>query len=155
MMCGLVCYAIVYGMVWYGMVWYVTVRYGMVYDLYGVVFYDILTIFYFVLHPDKTPPVISNCPADQTEITDYGFVPISWTEPTFSDNVGITNKLQTKTSGSQFKRGTTTTVYYIIFDAAGNSVNCSFTVTIKRESLFLLCIYGRAFFLGFVDNLFI
>ncbi|CAB3978528.1 sushi, von Willebrand factor type A, EGF and pentraxin domain-containing 1-like [Paramuricea clavata] len=89
---------------------------------------------YQVFVKDTTPPMISNCPADITQTTDFGLLPITWTEPTFSDNVGITNKLQTKTSGSQFKRGTTTKVHYFVFDAAGNSANCSFTVTIKSRT---------------------
>ena len=80
-----------------------------------------------------TPPVISNCPADMEHTTDYASVPMSWDEPTMSDNVGVTNKLQTKTSGSEFRRGTTTVVTYIIFDDAGNSANCSFKVTMKRK----------------------
>ena len=88
-------------------------------------------LLYFTV--DVTPPVITNCPANMEHTTDYALVPMSWNEPHISDNVGITSKLQTKTSGSKFRRSTTTLVAYIVFDDAGNSANCSFEVTIKRK----------------------
>ena len=88
---------------------------------------------------DITPPVITNCPSNIEKITDYALLPISWNEPTLTDNVGITKILKTKSSGSDFRRGTTTMVYYIAYDDAGNSANCSFSVTITRK--FTYCIF--------------
>ena len=143
------CGVVWYGMVWYGVVWYGIIRYDVVAMVwccvvwYGVVLCGMIWCgvvwcgvvwnddFYSYSTPlDTTPPVISNCPADATKQTDLAIETVSWNEPTFSDNVGVTHKLQTKTSGSQFRRGTTI-VHYIAFDAAGNSANCSFKVTVK------------------------
>ena len=77
---------------------------------------------------------MASCPVDITRKIDAIYEFVTWTEPTFTDNVGIANVLKTKASGSKFTRGSTTHVHYTAYDAFGNSVECRFSVTIKGTS---------------------
>ena len=78
---------------------------------------------------DTIPPVL-NLPANITTNTDPG-LPTAVVTYTFAptDNVGVTSSSCTPASGSTFALGTTT-VNCTASDAAGNTTNGSFTVTV-------------------------
>ncbi len=75
------------------------------------------------------PPVITNCPADQTVYVPSGScdIQVSWTEPT-ADGCGVT-MTQTHNPGDVFTAGVHT-VSYNFTDGSGNSSVCSFTVSV-------------------------
>jgi hypothetical protein len=79
---------------------------------------------------DNTQPTI-NCPANITVNAPMGTcsAAVSFTV-TASDNCSVPTVVTSKVSGSVFPLGTTTVVATAT-DAAGNSRNCSFTVTVK------------------------
>ncbi|NDW53878.1 HYR domain-containing protein [Aliiroseovarius sp. PrR006] len=81
---------------------------------------------------DTTPPTITNMPANITQSTDPGVAAavVSWTAPTYSDNVGVTSSGCFPSSGSTFSLGTTT-VTCSASDAAGNTTSESFSVTVN------------------------
>ncbi|XP_072046539.1 hyalin-like [Amphiura filiformis] len=81
---------------------------------------------------DTTPPEIISCPDDISETIQIGDKnkSISWSEPSASDvsgNVLLTS--QTYLSGDFFKPGKTR-IAYVFSDSDGNSVSCSFDVTL-------------------------
>ena len=71
------------------------------------------------------------CPNDITVSTDNGVcdAQVFWDPPTLSDNCGA-SITSTAEPGDTFPIGTTTVTYTAV-DAAGNSVSCSFDVTIE------------------------
>jgi hypothetical protein len=79
---------------------------------------------------DNTPPAIS-CPANRTvnAISGTCAAPVSFT-PTANDNCSVPTIVTDHLSGSSFPVGTTT-VHVTATDVAGNSSNCSFTVTVE------------------------
>jgi len=79
---------------------------------------------------DTEPPVISGMPDNITIDTDVpsGIV-VTWSEPTATDNVGVTSFDSTHNSGDTFPVGSTT-VTYTASDDAGNSADSSFTITV-------------------------
>ncbi|HBB94346.1 MAG TPA: hypothetical protein DC054_03055 [Blastocatellia bacterium] len=79
---------------------------------------------------DNTPPSIT-CPANivVNAIPGTCAVPVNFTV-TANDNCSSATIITSKTSGSSFPVGTTT-VNATATDVAGNSSNCSFTVTVK------------------------
>ena len=84
---------------------------------------------------DNEAPVFSGVPANITVNTDPGLstAVVNWTAPTANDNVdGAVTPVRTAgpASGSAFPVGTTT-VTYTATDAATNSSNASFTVTVN------------------------
>jgi hypothetical protein len=83
---------------------------------------------------DVTTPVISGCPADITFYTQDSnpancSQPVSWTEPTASDNCALASFTRDYSPGDAFPVGTTT-VTYTATDAAGNAATCAFEVTV-------------------------
>ncbi|MDX2108672.1 MAG: HYR domain-containing protein [Verrucomicrobiota bacterium] len=85
---------------------------------------------------DDQAPVISGCPSNMTVNTANGLATatVTWTAPTASDNVAVTNLTSTHNSGAIFPAGTTT-VTYTATDAAANSSTCSFTVTVVDDQM--------------------
>ena len=86
---------------------------------------------------DTENPVINNCPANLTinaANNQCGAV-ATWTNPTFVDNCGGGNLIQTAglANGALFPLGVNT-ITYTATDASGNSVTCSFTVTITDNT---------------------
>ena len=78
---------------------------------------------------DAEFPVLGSCPADIIiEDPDECQETVSWTPPSASDNCGVIMS-STHNPGALFPIGTTT-VTYTASDAAGNSVSCSFEVTL-------------------------
>jgi Ca2+-binding RTX toxin-like protein len=89
---------------------------------------------------DNEPPVISGIPADITILlpTREASIPVLWTPPTASDNIGITSFTSTHDLGDLFLPGTTT-VTYTATDAAGNITTASFNVIINETPVELFC----------------
>lgn len=78
---------------------------------------------------DSTAPVLSPCPANITVASDVP-VPVSWSDPTATDNCDpAPTVVSTPPSGSLFGPGVTT-VTCVATDAAGNTSQCQFTVTV-------------------------
>ncbi len=80
---------------------------------------------------DKTPPVITGCPANISVTAAVGATgaTASWTAPTATDNCSLQSLSASAQPGATFKIGATT-VIYTAKDAAGNTSTCSFTVTV-------------------------
>jgi len=91
-----------------------------------------MTATYVASSGDTTPPTITNMPADITQSTDPTFPSaiVSWTAPTYSDNVGVTSSGCLPASGASFNIETVT-VTCSAADAAGNTASASFTVTVN------------------------
>jgi hypothetical protein len=89
---------------------------------------------------DNQPPVITNCPADISVIaSDANGATVNYTAPSATDNCSATIAMTAgKASGSVFPIGVTT-VTYRATDAAGNSVDCSFTVTVTGRAPVISC----------------
>lgn len=86
---------------------------------------------------DTISPVIAGCPADimVEPNTNDCTPPVTWTEPTISDN--CTPTLTSNFSpGDNFPVGTTTVVYDGE-DESGNTASCSFDVTIDPSEIML------------------
>jgi len=80
---------------------------------------------------DVEDPVVT-CPENITISTALGACGafVTWAEPEYTDNCPGAMVSSTTPSGSIFLLGTTT-VTYTITDLSGNSVDCSFTVTVE------------------------
>ena len=84
-------------------------------------------------NPDVVAPTIAGCPSNITQSTNGSSANVSWTPPTASDNCTNSPSLtSTHQPGSSFPIGSTT-VIYTAMDNAGNSSNCSFTVTVNQQ----------------------
>ena len=83
---------------------------------------------------DIEPPSIHNCPQDIKVSNTLGTcdAQVSWTEPTATDNIGVTSFTSDHKPGETFPVGATT-VTYTARDAAGNTAICSFVVTVEDE----------------------
>ena len=77
-------------------------------------------------------PVISNCPSDINVPADdeYCGSNVTWTAPTATDNCSVT--LSSNHNPGDFFAIGTTTVIYTATDGSGNSVSCSFDVTVDE-----------------------
>lgn len=71
------------------------------------------------------------------ETTTADSVAVTWTPPTFTDNVNVTGVTSTKNPGDTFTVGSTN-VHYTAVDGASNSETCSFTVTIKSKYIYIV-----------------
>ena len=88
---------------------------------------------------DTTPPIVNGCPNPLNIIVPFGMnsVSVTWTEPTATDNSGITPTVtQSHQPGDSFPVGTTQ-VTYTFTDMVGNEALCSFTVTIGNLYFFI------------------
>lgn len=86
---------------------------------------------------DNTPPQNLTCPANMTVGTDFGncTAVVTYTLPTYTDNCSA-NLVQTAGlgSGSAFPQGITTETFTVT-DAGGNTVFCSFSITVVDNEL--------------------
>jgi probable HAF family extracellular repeat protein len=81
---------------------------------------------------DSTPPVITGCPGNITNVADQGLCSsvVTWTNPTAMDACdGAVAVSCLPTNGSRFSKGVTL-VTCSSRDASGNSNSCSFMVTV-------------------------
>ncbi|XP_022088734.1 LOW QUALITY PROTEIN: uncharacterized protein LOC110978223 [Acanthaster planci] len=90
-----------------------------------------VTCSFIVSVSDMESPVVVLCPNDTITGTDPGvdYANVTWTEPVFSDNVNYTTTAS-HMRGDRFEIGNTTVVYNAT-DEAGNSVQCSFVITVE------------------------
>ncbi|MCG9911082.1 MAG: HYR domain-containing protein [Flavobacteriales bacterium] len=101
-------------------------------DLYG----NVSTCSFNVTVVENVPPVISGCPSDisVSNDPDQCNAIVTWVAPTAFDNCGLASFTSTHNPGDVFPIGVTTVVYTAV-DSAGNSVTCSFTVTVNDTQL--------------------
>ncbi|XP_072169503.1 uncharacterized protein [Diadema setosum] len=88
-----------------------------------------------VYQVDSTAPQIIGCPGDMTRTLtlEQNSVQVFWTAPTASDNSGNAPTITSNFSpGDSFGLGEWRVVYTVT-DEAGNSVQCTFTITVIRE----------------------
>ncbi|KXJ15373.1 Sushi, von Willebrand factor type A, EGF and pentraxin domain-containing protein 1 [Exaiptasia diaphana] len=86
--------------------------------------------FYYVIVEDKTPPTAVNCPSKEIVVKGSNhLITVSWTEPTFTDNVAVVMTMSSKRPGHQMERDTSLNVRYTAVDAAGNTAHCDFRVS--------------------------
>ncbi|CAG2185791.1 Fibropellin-3,Sushi, von Willebrand factor type A, EGF and pentraxin domain-containing protein 1,Fibropellin-1 [Mytilus edulis] len=76
---------------------------------------------------DTEAPTVIYCPEYVQVVTANRLNIVNWTEPQFTDNVGIINVVQTHRSGQVFAYGEYD-VMYIAYDTENNTAICSFTV---------------------------
>ena len=57
---------------------------------------------------------------------------MNWSEPVFTDNVGVLNIVSNKKPGEEVERFTSLKVRYVATDAATNKGYCQFTITVER-----------------------
>ena len=81
---------------------------------------------------DVELPTITNCPVNISVSNTSGQCGrnVSWAVPVANDNCGLNSFTSTYSPGAFFPTGTTT-VIYTATDNNGNSVTCSFTVTVN------------------------
>ncbi|XP_031554917.1 sushi, von Willebrand factor type A, EGF and pentraxin domain-containing protein 1-like [Actinia tenebrosa] len=84
-----------------------------------------------VIIEDKTPPRVVYCPNNIYESSPGIDKVIIWRDPEFADNVKVTSVTSDKKPNQKFGLGETL-VLYVAKDAAGNTAQCSFSVTVKR-----------------------
>jgi len=84
---------------------------------------------------DKTKPKVTGCPRDIVRtLTGIGAV-ITWNEPVFTDNVKIDRiEYPIRKSGEHWTYGQSALLQYRAIDTSGNSVKCTFRVTIKSHT---------------------
>ncbi|RMD75553.1 MAG: HYR domain-containing protein, partial [Bacteroidetes bacterium] len=78
---------------------------------------------------DDLSPVFENCPADLVVQAAGAETPVSWTEPTATDNCALESVTATHQPGDLFPVGTTQ-VTYEAKDVNGQSSQCNFLVTV-------------------------
>ncbi len=83
-------------------------------------------------NPDVTPPVLANCPSNITVVTTGTGENINWTPPTATDNCSTPTVSGSYTPGQFFPIGIAV-VWYTATDAAGNSDECSFIITVEEQ----------------------
>lgn len=83
---------------------------------------------------DKEPPQVAHCPGDLWIISRNGSAQVTWDEPEFTDNVGVTRVIERSghRSGQTLLWGTYD-ITYIANDAAGNTATCGFKVSVLSE----------------------
>ncbi|XP_072013682.1 uncharacterized protein [Amphiura filiformis] len=86
-----------------------------------------------VLSVDSDAPIVSGCPNSARYPVPFGTssLPVTWVEPTASDNSGRQPTIsRTHQPGQAFPVGTTP-VTYTFTDSSGNEAQCSFTITVN------------------------
>ena len=88
-----------------------------------------VSVVFFSL--DVTPPTVQNCPSNITDRTNSLQKSVTWTPPTFTDNVAVVSVLSNREPGFIMDTYTSLTVQYTSSDAAGNVVYCTFDITLE------------------------
>ena len=101
----------------------------------------ILSLFSQLL--DEEAPNITNIPENikKIELSANAELPVTWTLPTATDNVGIRNFTFSHNPGDMFPSGNTT-IIYTATDLAGNQATIMFTVNGKMRG-FQICLFLR------------
>lgn len=86
-------------------------------------------LFCFTL--DVTPPSVQGCPASFSDKTNSLQKQVTWTEPTFTDNVRVASVLSNRKPGFEMATYTSITIQYTATDAAGNIAYCKFNITLE------------------------
>ena len=90
------------------------------------------TCTFDIIVNDVEMPVLSNCPSDIIiNDADDCEERVSWTPPVASDNCNVV--LSSSHNPGDLFSGGTTTVTYIAIDDGGNSVSCSFDITLVDD----------------------
>ena len=90
-----------------------------------------VTSSFTVTVTDGQAPTIDGLPADISVSNDPGqcAAVVTWTEPSATDNCGVTSFSSDETNGASYPVGTTT-VTYTAEDAQGNQTTASFNITV-------------------------
>lgn len=83
---------------------------------------------------DVTPPSVQNCPASFSDRTNSLQKHVTWTPPTFSDNVKVVSELSNRQPGFEMQTFTSITIRYTALDAAGNVAYCTFNITLEGST---------------------
>ena len=86
----------------------------------------------FISYIDRQPPSVVYCPDNIYQLIVGSTASVTWKLPEFSDNVKVVKVTSTKNPGDTFQLGSTN-VKYDSFDDSGNTVSCTFSVTLKGE----------------------
>ena len=90
---------------------------------------------------DKEAPKTSDCPLAIYETTTTTTKDVTWTPPTFTDNVGVKSvSTSGRKPGDTFDIGSTN-VHYTALDDSNNKATCSFTVHLKSKCITLFSWY--------------
>ena len=81
---------------------------------------------------DDNAPEVTFCPPGMTEdaIQNECAATVTWQEPIFADDCGVTSVVASHTSGEMYPVSGPILVVYTASDAAGNTVNCEFTIEV-------------------------
>ncbi len=81
---------------------------------------------------DNGAPVITNMPTDITLYKKgvHCLMPVTWAEPTITDDCSLSSSESNIPNGSMFNAGTTTVIYTAV-DVCGNVTTASFNITIE------------------------
>lgn len=80
---------------------------------------------------DVTPPSTQNCPASFSDQSNSLQKQVTWTPPTFTDNVGVASILSNRQPGFLMDTYTSIAIQYTATDAAGNIAYCRFNITLE------------------------
>ena len=100
---------------------------------------------------DVTPPTVQNCPSNITDRSNSLQKDITWTAPTFTDNVAVVSVLSNREPGFTMDTYTSLTVRYTASDAAGNIVYCTFIITLEGIAA-IIGLHSTMSFLSITSN---
>ena len=88
----------------------------------------------FLTETDTESPQVQSCPTETIiqQATRFPYV-LEWTEPTFIDNVEVTEVLRDDQPGKAVFTWGLFTVKYSAFDAAGNVAECVININVIRR----------------------
>ena len=94
----------------------------------------LIMYFHSFIKTDTESPQVQSCPTETMiqEATRFPYV-LEWTEPTFTDNVGLIEVLRGEQPGKAVFTWGLFTVKYSAFDAAGNVAECIININVIRR----------------------
>ena len=89
---------------------------------------------FFSFTVDTQPPIVVNCPSDQTSVISIGAAgaSVSWDEPEATDESGSAELASISHNPGSFFGIGSTTVTYRFTDTSGNIANCIFNVIVTE-----------------------
>ena len=100
-------------------------------DTFGNKIIDKTDELYACFISDVTPPSTQNCPASFSDQSNSLQKQVTWTPPTFTDNVGVASVLSNRQPGFLMDTYTSIAIQYTATDAAGNIAYCRFNITLE------------------------